>query len=353
MSDFWKGKKVFLTGHTGFKGGWLTLWLSSLGAKVHGYALGPPTPTNFYSVANIHSRLASNIVADVRDSSTLARGMMQIQPDIIFHMAAQPLVRQSYNEPVETYATNVMGTVNLLEAVRKTSSVKAVVNVTTDKCYENREWVWSYRENEAMGGYDPYSSSKGCAELITAAYRQSFLANAGVAVASARAGNVIGGGDWAIDRLLPDVLRSIENGRPAAIRNPYAIRPWQYVLEPLNGYLQLAQKLFEDGLEYAEGWNFGPSSEDAKPVRWLVEQIVSQWGEGANWQLDDTVQLHEANSLKLDSSKAQSRLGWRPKWTLIQALEQVVSWQKAHLGGVDMEEFSLEQIANFQRTIKR
>jgi CDP-glucose 4,6-dehydratase len=352
MSNFWEGKKVFITGHTGFKGGWLTLWLSSLGAKVHGYALAPPTLTNLFTVANINSRLVSNTIADICDASTLEQCMMQAQPDIVIHMAAQPLVRQSYIDPVETYTTNVMGTVNLLEAVRKTSSAKAVVNVTTDKCYENREWVWPYREAEAMGGYDPYSSSKGCSELITAAYRRSFLAEAGVAVATARAGNVIGGGDWAVDRLLPDILRAIDEGRPVVIRNPRATRPWQHVLEPLSGYLQLAQKLFEDGIEYAEGWNFGPNSEDAKPVQWIVEELIHQWGESANWQLDNAAHPHEAHYLKLDCANAQSRLDWRPQWTLTQALQHIISWHKAHQCGVNMQEFSLEQIANFQRNIK-
>ncbi len=351
MSNFWQGKKVFITGHTGFKGGWLTLWLSSLGAKVHGYALQPPTPTNFFTVAKIKSRLASNTIGDISDASTLGHCIMQAQPDIVIHMAAQPLVRQSYIDPVETYTTNVMGTVNLLEAVRKTPSVKAVVNVTTDKCYENREWVWPYREADAMGGYDPYSSSKGCSELITAAYRRSFLAEAGVAVATARAGNVIGGGDWAASRLLPDILRAINEERPVVIRNPRATRPWQHVLEPLNGYLILAQKLHEDGLKYAEGWNFGPSSEDAKPVQWIVEQLIHQWGGGANWVLDDNTHPHEAHYLKLDCANAQSRLNWHPQWTLIQALEHIIAWHKAHQRGVNMQEFSLKQIAYFQGNI--
>ena len=352
MADFWQGKKVFLTGHTGFKGGWLTLWLNSLGAKVHGYALKPPTLTNLFTVANVNSSLASSTIADIRDAASLEQSMKQAQPDIVIHMAAQPLVRQSYIDPVETYSTNVMGTVNLLEAVRKTPSVKAVVNVTTDKCYENREWVWPYREGEAMGGYDPYSSSKGCSELITAAYRRSYLAEAGVAVASARAGNVIGGGDWAVDRLIPDILRAIGEGRPVVIRNPHATRPWQHVLEPLSGYMQLAQKLYEGGLAYAEGWNFGPNSDDAQPVQWIVEQLIQQWGDGANWQLDDAEHPHEAHYLKLDCSNAQARLGWKPQWGLAQALNHITAWHKAHQHGDNMQEFSLKQIADFQGNVK-
>jgi|APSaa5957512535_1039671.scaffolds.fasta_scaffold18398_4 CDP-glucose 4,6-dehydratase len=352
MSDFWQDKNVFLTGHTGFKGSWLVLWLNSLGAKVHGYALAPPTQTNLYTVVNAEACLASNTIADIRDAVTLKQSMQQAQSDIVIHMAAQPLVRQSYLDPVETYSTNVMGTVNLLEAVRRTPSVKAVINITTDKCYENREWVWPYREDEAMGGYDPYSSSKGCSELVTAAYRRSFLAEAGVAVASARAGNVIGGGDWAVDRLIPDILRAIGEGCPVVIRNPHAIRPWQHVLEPLSGYLQLAQKLYEDGIDYAEGWNFGPNSDDAQPVQWIVEQLTQKWGDGANWQKDDAKHPHEAHYLKLDCSKAQARLGWRPQWTLAQALQHITTWHKAHHRGDDMQEFSLKQIADFQRIVK-
>ena len=274
-ADFWRGRRVFLTGHTGFKGGWLALWLQRLGADVTGYALDPPTTPSLFAVARVGAGMRS-IINDIRDAETLAQAMREAQPEIVIHMAAQPLVRYSYQAPVETYATNVMGTVHLLEAVRQTDSVRAVVNVTSDKCYENREWVWGYRENEPMGGYDPYSNSKGCAELVTAAYRNSYFNPAqysqhGVALASARAGNVIGGGDWAEDRLIPDILRAIAAGEAVNIRSPHAIRPWQHVLEPLSGYLLLAQRLIEDGPAHAEGWNFGPSEEDARPVQWIVE----------------------------------------------------------------------------------
>ena len=284
--NFWRGKRVFMTGHTGFKGSWLSLWLQSMGAQVVGYALAPPTNPSLFEVAEVGKGMTS-IIGDIRDLEKLRAVFTEHKPDIVIHMAAQPLVRYSYIEPVETYATNVMGTVNLLEAVRSTPSVKAVVNITSDKCYENREWVWGYRENEAMGGYDPYSSSKGCAELVASAYRNSYFhpdkyQQHGVAIASARAGNVIGGGDWAGDRLIPDILRAIVLGEPVHIRSPHAIRPWQHVLEPLSGYLQLAQKLYTDGTAYAEGWNFGPNEEDAKPVQWIVEKLTESWGEGSS-----------------------------------------------------------------------
>lgn len=269
--DFWAGKKVFLTGHTGFKGGWLSLWLQSLGAEVHGYALNPPTEPNLFTVAKVGQGMVSSTIADIRDASALAQAMEIVQPDIVFHLAAQPLVRYSYAEPTETYATNVMGTVNLFEVIRKTSTVRAALNITTDKCYENREWLKPYREDEPLGGYDPYSSSKACSELVTAAYRQSFFTESGVAVASARAGNVIGGGDWAQDRLIPDFLRAIDSNKPLVVRAPNAIRPWQHVLEPLSGYLTLAERLFVDGADFAEAWNFGPADEDARNVEWIVE----------------------------------------------------------------------------------
>lgn len=352
VNSFWRGKKVFLTGHTGFKGSWLSLWLQQLGAEVTGYALIPPTHPSLFEVANVGQGMRS-LIGDIRDGLLLKEAMRVAAPDIVMHLAAQALVRRSYVDPVETYSTNVMGTVHLLEAVRQTPSVRAVVNVTSDKCYENKEWVWGYRESEPLGGFDPYSNSKGCSELVTAAYRNSFFNPANfdqhrVALASGRAGNVIGGGDWAEDRLIPDILRAISAGRPVVIRNPHAIRPWQHVLEPLSGYLLLARKLYEDGAVYAEGWNFGPNDEDAKPVQQIVEQLTRQWGEGASWQLDQAVHPHEAHYLKLDCSKAKMRLGWQPRWSLAQALAQITVWQKAFLQGADMRELSLQQISAFQ-----
>ncbi|MDP2834786.1 MAG: CDP-glucose 4,6-dehydratase [Pseudomonadota bacterium] len=345
--DFWRGKRVFLTGHTGFKGGWLSLWLADLGAEVHGYALAPPTEPNFFTVANLPSRLASSQIADIRDAEALARAMQAARPDIVLHLAAQPLVRYSYAAPVETYAVNVMGTVNLLEAVRRTPGVKAVINVTTDKCYENREWVWPYRENEAMGGADPYSSSKACSELATAAWRASFLDAAGIHLASARAGNVIGGGDWAADRLIPDFLRALDAGHILNIRSPQATRPWQHVLEPLAGYLMLAEKLHDEGAEFAEAWNFGPDDDDARPVGWIVEHLCRQVPNAA-WQCDAAPQPHEANTLKLDSSKARARLGWQPRWNLETALGRTLEWHQDWKQGADMAASSLRQVLAYE-----
>ena len=345
---FWSGKKVFVTGHTGFKGSWLCLWLQHVGAEVTGYALQPPTQPSLFEVAQVAQGMHS-VTGDVRDGDALAAAMRQAAPEIVIHMAAQSLVRHSYHAPVETYSTNVMGVVHLLEAVRKTPSVRAVLNVTSDKCYENREWIWGYRENEPMGGYDPYSNSKGCAELVTAAYRNSFFNAAqysqhGVALASARAGNVIGGGDWADDRLIPDIIRAIAAGEKVRIRSPDAIRPWQHVLEPLSGYLQLAERLHLDGPPFAEGWNFGPSDQDAKPVKWIVEKLVSLWGEGAKWELDNNLQRHEATYLKLDCAKAHAGLNWEPHWNLQHALEKITLWHKAYSDGQDMRAVTLAQI---------
>lgn len=349
--EFWRGKRVLLTGHTGFKGSWLSLWLQSLGTQVVGYALAPPTRPSLFEVAEAGKGMTS-VIGDIRDLERLRAVFAEHKPEIVIHMAAQPLVRYSYIEPVETYSTNVMGTVNLLEAVRSTDSVKAVVNVTSDKCYENREWVWGYRENEAMGGYDPYSNSKGCAELVTAAYRNSYFhpekyKTHGVAIASGRAGNVIGGGDWADDRLIPDIMRAITQGRPVDIRNPHAIRPWQHVLEPLSGYLLLAQKLHEAGAAYAEGWNFGPNDEDAKPVQWIVEKLTQAWGEGASWTLHGGDHPHEAHYLKLDCSKAKTQLDWHPRWHLEEALSAIIDWHCAYRDGKDMHRFTLEQIKQY------
>jgi CDP-glucose 4,6-dehydratase len=348
-NDFWRNKRVFLTGHTGFKGGWLSLWLQSMGAEVHGYALSPPTKTNLFSEAAVDKNMASSIIADIREAAKLCQAMQQAKPEIVFHLAAQPLVRYSYLQPTETYAVNVMGTVHLLEAVRATSSVKAVVNVTTDKCYENREWVWGYRENEAMGGFDPYSSSKGCAELVTAAYRQSFLDPAGIALASARAGNVIGGGDWAADRLIPDFLRAMDAGEILTIRSPQSTRPWQHVLEPLSGYLKLASQLYTDGADFAEAWNFGPADEDARPVSWIIERMA-EMNKDVKWQYDKSEQPHEANYLKLDSSKAKKRLDWNTRWGLQAALNKTLEWHHAWRSGENMHGFTMQQIAQYQAT---
>ena len=351
---FWQGKRVFLTGHTGFKGGWLSLWLQQLGAEVTGYALEAPTTPSLFEVANVARGMVS-IIGDVRDGEALKRAMAQARPEIVIHMAAQPLVRYSYVNPVETYATNVMGVVNLLEAVRATPGVRSVVNVTSDKCYENREWPWGYRENEAMGGYDPYSNSKGCAELVTAGYRSSFFnaekyAEHGIALGSGRAGNVIGGGDWAMDRLIPDMLRAIGAGQPVMIRNPHSIRPWQHVLEPLSGYLTLAEKLYTEGPVHAEGWNFGPHDTDAKPVEWIIERMTHEWGAGASWLLDGQDHPHEATYLKLDCSKARGQLGWHPRWDIGQTIAKIVEWHKACDQGADMRAMTLAQITTYQNT---
>ena len=353
---FWEGKRVLLTGHTGFKGSWLSLLLQSMGAKVTGYALAPPTKPSMFEIADVAQGMIS-IIGDIRDLTKLQAVFKEHQPEIVIHMAAQPLVRYSYQNPVETYSTNVMGTVHLLEAVRNTPSVKAVVNITTDKCYENREWVWGYRENEPMGGFDPYSNSKGCAELVSAAYRSSFFnannyAQHGVATATVRAGNVIGGGDWAQDRLIPDILAGFEQGRKVDIRNPHAIRPWQHVMEPLRGYLTLAEKLFEHGPSFGEGWNFGPSDEDAKPVGWIVEQMAALWGNDAQWQVDTGEHPHEAHYLKLDISKARSRLDWHPALRLKDALALIIDWSKQRAAGANMRQLTLDQLQAYQALTK-
>jgi CDP-glucose 4,6-dehydratase len=349
--SFWSGRKVFVTGHTGFKGSWLSLWLQQLGANLTGFALAPPTNPSLFEVAQVVQGMTS-IIGDIRDGQALSRAMKEARPDVVIHMAAQPLVRYSYANPVETYSTNVMGTVHLLEAVRAVDTVRSVVVVTSDKCYENQEWVWGYRENEPMGGYDPYSNSKGCSELVVSAYRSSYFnptdyETHGVALASARAGNVIGGGDWAEDRLIPDMLRAIEAGRPVVIRSPHAIRPWQHVLEPLMGYLLLAEKLGGQGPEFSEGWNFGANDDDAKPVEWIVNKMTAQWGDGATWQLDGHQHLHEAHYLKLDCSKAKSRLGWQPRWNIEEAIHQIITWYRSYLSDENMREFTLKQIRKY------
>lgn len=343
--QFWQGKRVYLTGHTGFKGGWMSLWLSSMGANVKGYALEPPTHPSLFEVASVAKAVESEF-GDIRDREKLMLSMNRFKPDIVIHMAAQPLVRASYVDPVETYETNVMGTVNVFEAARRCTNLKCIVNITTDKCYENKEWVWGYREDEPMGGYDPYSSSKGCAELITSSYRRSFFTQLSVGLASVRAGNVIGGGDWADDRLIPDILRAFEKGDAVLIRNPEAVRPWQHVLEPLSGYLKLAQELFVSPEQFAEAWNFGPSESDTRSVGWIVEKMAAHWP-GANWNLDSSVSPHEAGYLKLDISKVRRRLGWNPVWKLDQTLPRIVNWHRNWLGKNDMQKICLNEINEY------
>jgi CDP-glucose 4,6-dehydratase len=355
-SVFWKDKKVFLTGHTGFKGSWLSIWLQSMGAKVTGYSLSPPTEPSLFKLCAIENLIDRSVVGDIRNYKQLSESLSQSVPDIVIHMAAQPLVRASYNDPIETYETNVMGTVYLLEAIKSCSSVKAVLNVTTDKCYDNKEWIWGYREDEPLGGYDPYSSSKACSELVTSAFRSSFFpkelySDHHVAIASARAGNVIGGGDWAQDRLVPDVLKSILNKEKIVIRNPNAIRPWQHVLEPLSGYLLLCQNLYQNGSTYAESWNFGPNDTDAKPVEWIVNKICEKWDDfNLGYELDRTNQPHEAHYLKLDCSKAKHLLNWYPRWNLDMALTKIVEWTRVYESTGDMYKVCCNQIMEYQNS---
>jgi CDP-glucose 4,6-dehydratase len=345
--DFWNRKKVFLTGHTGFKGSWISLWLQSMGAIVKGYSLAPNTTPNIFTEADVSKDMESEI-GDIRDIDKISNSMSVFDPDVLIHMAAQPLVRLSYKEPVETYTTNVIGTVNVYEAARKCKNLKAIVSVTTDKCYENNEWDWGYRENEPMGGHDPYSSSKGCAELVTSAYRRSFFnTKDSASLASARAGNVIGGGDWADDRLIPDILKAFEKSEPVIIRNPLSTRPWQNVLEPLSGYLVLAQELYLNGDTFAEGWNFGPKDEDCKPVSWILDKMVTKWGNGASWALDIDNNPHEAGFLKLDCSKAANRLKWQPKWSLEETLNKIINWHQLYLNNGDVKKECLKEIKEY------
>jgi CDP-glucose 4,6-dehydratase len=343
----WAGRRVLVTGHTGFKGSWLSLWLHALGAEVTGYALPPPTAPSLFAAARI-GELVRHVEGDVRDPAALREAVAEARPQAIFHLAAQPLVRLSYEQPVETYATNVMGAVHLLETARQVAGVEAVVCVTSDKCYENREWVWPYRETDPMGGHDPYSSSKGCAELVAAAYRNSFFSSGGPALATVRAGNVIGGGDWAVDRLVPDLVRAFEAGASPLIRSPEAVRPWQHVLEALGGYLMIGERLLAGDRTFADAWNFGPSDEDARPVAWIVERMRAAWG-GAGRAIADTgPRPHEAGLLRLDTSKARTALGWRPKLALDQALEWIVAWHKAVAAGADARAVTQAQIADYQ-----
>jgi CDP-glucose 4,6-dehydratase len=350
--EFWEGRRVFLTGHTGFKGSWLSLWLSRLGAEVVGYALDPPTDPSLYEQAGVASCLHA-IHGDVRDYDRLKAAIAQSQPEVILHLAAQSVVRIGYENPVENYATNVMGTVHLLEAVRTLKHKCVIVNVTSDKCYENREWVWGYRENEPMGGHDPYSNSKGCAELVTSAYRDSYfppesLHEHGVALASARAGNAIGGGDWTAHQLIPDLMRAFMSDRPCLIRNPLSHRPWQFVLEPLRGYLVLAQRLADDGAKFATGWNFGPSDADARPVSCIADTLAEKWGREASWLQDSAAYAKEACALKLDASKAATYLDWHPVLPLERALTWIVEWYRAFEDGSDLRDITLRQIMRYE-----
>jgi CDP-glucose 4,6-dehydratase len=351
--SFWQNKKVLLTGHTGFKGGWLTLWLQSVGANVIGYSLPSVASPNLFELACLKSNMNSHM-GDIRDFDTLHRFINKEQPDIVFHLAAQALVRHSYINPIETYSTNVMGTVNLLEALRQVGCARAVVIITSDKCYDNREWWWGYRETEPLGGRDPYSSSKGCAELVTASYRHSFFTHQDrqpLFLASARAGNVIGGGDFATDRLIPDFFHAMIRNNPLKVRNPHAIRPWQHVLEPLYGYLMLAERLWTEGEVFAGAWNFGPEGQETITVEWIANYLIRLWGEGASWELDNQENLlHEAHYLKLDISKALLKLMWKPRWSLETALCSTVAWYKAYLKNQSLRKVMLEQIAEFQAT---
>lgn len=350
--SFWEGRKVFVTGHTGFKGAWLSLWLDALGADVTGFALAPPSEPSLFEQAKVGECVRS-IHGDVRDLAHLQSAMAACKPDVVIHMAAQSVVRASYDDPVDTYATNVMGTVHLMEAVRRLGRPCVVVNVTSDKCYENREWVWGYRESDPMGGHDPYSNSKGCSELVTNAYRDSYfppetLSRHGVAVASARAGNAIGGGDWTANQLIPDLIRAFMDRRPCRIRSPRSIRPWQFVLMPLHGYLLLCERLAEDGAGFASGWNFGPSEGDAKPVAWIADKLVTSWGEGASWAQDGATHPAEAQLLRLDTSKARALLNWHPVLQLDQSLLWIVEWYEAFQAGKDLQSLTRRQIERYE-----
>ena len=349
----WRGRRVFVTGHTGFKGGWLSLWLTSRGAKVRGYAIEPTTQPNMFTASSVASAV-EDVRGDTRDYPSLERALVEFQPEVVFHLAAQPLVRRSYDDPVLTFATNVMGTVHLLEAIRKAKGVRAVVCITTDKVYRNQEWEWPYREIDPLGGFDPYSSSKACAEIAAAAYRSSFfplnrLQEHGVAVATVRAGNVIGGGDWSKDRLIPDLVRGFQAGEPIQIRRPKAIRPWQHVLEPLNGYMMLAERLLTQPEKFASAFNFGPAYEDAWPVELIANKLAGMWGDGASWVCDEAEHVHEDHTLRLDSSRAHAELGWRPRLGIETALEWTLDWYRRWHAGENMAAVTREQIARFER----
>ena len=346
-SSFWTGRSVFLTGHTGFKGGWLALWLTEMGAKVYGYSLEAPTNPNFFKITNLGHKIQNSVTGDICDLLGLTNSMQIAKPSVIFHMAAQPLVKKSYINPIETFTTNIIGTINIFEAARKIDTVEAIVNITTDKCYENQEWDRPYHETDRLGGYDPYSSSKACSEIATSAYRNSFLSETGIKLASARAGNVIGGGDWAADRLIPDFFRSIDSNRTLRIRSPQAVRPWQHVLDPLSGYLILAEKLVTKGNNFAQAWNFGPEQSGAKTVSWILDRLSKKFN-NSKWETEKIKQQHEASLLKLDISKAKSKLGWLPRWPLETAIDNTVEWYQAFKENDNMEEFSIKQIKVYQ-----
>ena len=351
--NVFKNKTILLTGHTGFKGSWLAIWLHSLGAKVVGYALDPYSAKDNFVLSKIGEKIHADIRADINDRDALRKTFEKYQPEIVFHLAAQPLVRLSYQCPVETYQTNVMGTINIMEEVRKCSATKVAVMITTDKCYENKEQIWGYRENEAMGGYDPYSSSKGAAEIAISSWRRSFMntsqyATHGKAIASARAGNVIGGGDWALDRIIPDCIRAIEDNKPIEIRSPQSIRPWQHVLEPLSGYLTLAEKMLNEPTKYCDGWNFGPNVESIVPVWNIAEMLVGNYGKGEIEDKSDPNALHEANLLALDTTKAKIHLDWKPRWNIEQTMEKTIEWY-LNYKTTDAYELCLRQINEYTK----
>lgn len=346
-SSFWSGRSVYVTGHTGFKGGWLAFWLTKLGAKVYGYSLEAPTNPNFFNIINLGNKIHKSFIGNICDLTEVTNSMQTAKPSIIFHMAAQPLVKKSYQDPIETFTTNIIGTMNIFEAARKIKTIDTIINVTTDKCYENQEWDRPYNETDRLGGYDPYSSSKACSEIVTSAYRNSFFSETGIKLASVRAGNVIGGGDWASDRLIPDFIRSINSNKTLKVRSPHAIRPWQHVLEPLSGYLLLAERLVKDGKIFAEAWNFGPEQSCAKKVSWVLDRLSKKFLD-ARWEAENIKQHHEAGILKLDISKSKSKLGWSPQWSLETAIDKTAEWYKAFEDNSDMEEFSIKQIQAYK-----
>ena len=355
--EFWKDKRVFITGHTGFKGAWLSIWLSSLGAKVYGYALEPPTDPSIYALGKLDTYLAKSTIGDLADESLLKHAMLESNADVLFHLAAQPIVRTSYQEPVKTFVDNAVGTARVLDAMRGLQNLRSVVIITTDKCYDNKEWVWPYRESDMLGGYDPYSASKACAEIVTSSYRQSFFNPSEygkqhrVGIATARAGNVIGGGDWAKDRLIPDIIKAFQNGEKVVIRNPHAIRPWQHVLEPLHGYIMLAERLYESGLDFGEAWNFGPEEIDAKPVSWIVNTFSNLWRDAPGLLIDSSEHPHEASYLKLDCSKAKGKLKWFPVWNLETTLHKIFEWNEMIRFGENAYKACAIQIQEFEQAM--